>query len=128
MLIKMNVKNIRHKNIIIIIFSAIITVATGYTLPEIGIKILPSRLFTFGVFTIIVLNIIIFIVNLVSAMVSAKNIKDEKELENVLAPALQGELNKISDKTIRFFQILVIVTVGEICGSIVLIALRAFWK
>jgi len=87
--------------------------------------LLPRHLLIGGIVGLLLLNIVLFIVNTFKALARAKG-KNEAELEELLAPALQGAPNVVGPGFLTIVRWAATFCLGVSAGALVLMLLRHY--
>ena len=112
-----------NKNLPFALGSSAVTVILGGLSSKFEINIAPNQFLGFGIVGFALLNVVFFIFNLIRGFVTYEKSGEPEEIEERLAPVIQGKKIVLGSKVQRSFQILIFLFVGEIVGSIVLIIL-----
>lgn len=97
----------------------------GAILPSVLRGLLPRHLLIGGVVGLLLVNIVLFTVNTFAALARAKG-KTEKELEDLLAPALQGVPNVVGPGFLKIVRRAAMFCLGVSAGALVLLLLRHY--
>ena len=86
---------------------------------------IPARLvLIYGFIAIVVLNMLVFSLNLVLTMGKAKGAQTEEELERLMVPALQGESEAVVGPVRTILAALVAGTLGAMLGGLFVLGVR----
>ena len=97
----------------------------GVILPCVLPGLLPRHLLIVGVLGLLLVNVVLFVVNAFAALARAKG-KTEKELEDLLAPALQGVPNVVGQSFLKIVRRAAMFCLGVSAGALVLLLLRHY--
>jgi len=86
----------------------------------------PWRLLLLGFLSLVVINIILFCANLFTAMGAMRGAKNERELEQIMVPALQGEPRQLGIRFLEAFRLLASLSAGFTVGAAVLSVLKLY--
>lgn len=86
----------------------------------------PRWLLITGVLGLIVINIVLFLANLAKAMGAMKKVKSEGELEQIMAPALQGSVAQLGTDVLEIFRWFTFASIGVTVGAAFLLVLKHY--
>lgn len=104
----------------------VITLVSGVVARRVVGPFNPWRLLLLGFLSLVVINIVLFCANLFTAMGAMRGAKDERELEHIMVPALQGEPRQLGIRVLEVFRLLASLSVGFTVGAAVLSVLRFY--
>jgi hypothetical protein len=90
-------------------------------------ELTPWTLVLYGITTFIFISLLMFSVNLLTATRQIRGLESEEEIEEIMAPALQGESSLLSEKSTRIFQYLALVWAGTILGAAFTLVVEKFF-
>ncbi len=105
----------------------VLTLVSGVVVHRLlGRPLNPLRLLLLGFLSLIVINIILFCANLFTAMDKMRGAKNERELEQIMAPALQGEPRQLGVRVLDAFRLLTSLSAGITVGAAILSVLKLY--
>lgn len=104
----------------------VITLVCGVVARRVVGPFNPWRLLLLGFLSLVVINIILFCANLFTAMGAMRGAKNERELEQIMVPALQGEPRQLGIRVLEAFRLLASLSAGFTVGAAVLSVLKLY--
>jgi len=102
------------------------TVIFGEIFVRMGQPLDAWRLLSFSLVALVFLNIVVFLHNLIKAMVNAHEAKDQKDFERIVEPALRGNPAQLNAGSKRIYGWTSLLCLGIFAGAIVLLILRHY--
>ena len=105
----------------------VLTLVSGVVVRRLlGRPLNPWRLLLLGFLSLILINIVLFCANLFTAMGKMRGAKNERELEQIMVPALQGEPRQLGVRVLDAFRLLTSLSAGFTVGAAILSVLKLY--
>jgi hypothetical protein len=107
----------------VFLFSFLFVFFLGVLGPKFGLIISGGQLFALGLVSFVFLNIGMFTITNFPAIKSMVG-KTEKEIEGIIVPALQGEMNMLNPRLVKYLGLIAVGSIGFALGGLGLVVLR----